>query len=207
MPMLGDYKLSEESDGSTRRVEIVDVEPGPRGWLQISRVTTDEGEQIYGRIVTPGKKSTLVAFGGGGVLFGFVRPGLKQRLKLVPGRSYRARAHGRVLVNDVKVGSHSAELHYTLVGMETRKTPAGAWVDALRFDGVLELRATERGSGRVLETLETSSDWYVEGVGWVASHYESKTWQDGVVVDDTGPVDAWLVEGVVGGASVQLPPP
>jgi ribosomal protein L24 len=71
----------------------------------------------------------------------------------------------------------------------------------------IELRATERTSGVVLESLETSSDWYVEGVGWVASHYESKTWQDGVVVDDTGPVDAWLVEGVVGGAPVQLPPP
>jgi hypothetical protein len=151
--------------------------------------------------------SSLKYFGSGDIVFSYGWPGLKQRLRLVPGRSYRARAHGRVRAGFVRVGSHSAELHYTLVGLESKQTPAGSWHDALRVEERLALRATVRGSGSVVESVENSIDWYVEGVGWVASRYDGKTWQDGALVEEVAPTDVWVVEGVVGGAPLQLPPP
>jgi hypothetical protein len=208
--LQGDFKRLQRSDGGERRIDVESISGILRGWGQTTRVSSEEGVQWFGWNVRPGRWSALQFFGRigtGEVSFSYRWPGLKQRLRVVLGTAYRARSRGGVWAVSGKVGRHEADLDYTVLGFEVKETPTASWDGALRVEEVLTLRATARGARSVVQSLERSTSWYVQGVGLVAGRSESTTWQDGVLMDETPPTDVWLVEGVVGGDPVVLPAP
>lgn len=201
-PLLGDFKVHEVSDGSVRREDVVYVDGGPGRWIEVAELRVD-GVLVggSGAVVTAGKKTAIGLLLTQGVTVLFPAPGLKLPLRLVPGAAKRSTAHGRVEVDDRKVGSARWSVERTFVGFEEKVTPLQTFPDTARMEYAGTLRLKSKATGEVLELRSTITSWSVPGLGAVASEEHAQVYLDGVLVEDSGPITVNFVSGQVGGVA------
>jgi hypothetical protein len=182
--VVGDFKTVAVDNGDERRVETVEVQFLPQGRFEVTEFQLN-GEIIGATagIVIPGRKLVSTGLVSGAVLIRWKPPGVRRPLRVAPGRLVKTRGAGRAEVNGVKIGTASIRASALLVG----------------FEETSSIRLKDRVMGRLIEVEADATAWYAPGLGIVATRERMRTFVDGVLEEDTGDQEMYVVEGTIGG--------
>jgi len=199
---VGDFRLYELSTGGTRLEEITGVYRWKKG-LRITSLSTQtdlEPAEVEAFAI-PGKKTFLGDSFSAGLFVDLKKPKTMYKMRVKPGKTNRVRANGRAFFEGSFIGKAKYKAEWIFSGLEPLDTPAASYPDTARVNLVLALIIKDRVFGDVVEAVTERAMWAARGLGEVARLYRTTTWVNGAMVDDTGWIDAWLVDARIGGQS------
>ena len=200
---VGDFRLYELSTGGTRLLEVVEVAQWKKGVRVSSRVSeTGLEPAVVDVYVIPGKKVLIGDGFSAGLLIDLKKPKTMFKVRAKPGKINRFRAGGRAFLDGVFIGKAKYKGAWVFTGLGPLPTPAASFGDTALVDMVLSLTIKDVLFGDVIEAITEQASWSARGLGNVATSQRTTLWVNGVMADDTGWVDAWLIDGSVGGVPV-----
>lgn len=199
LPTVGDFAEFELSNGNTRMLEVVEVSLWNKGFRLLTQHTeTGMNPSLVETFAIPGKKALFGDGFSAGLFVDLKKPATMYKFRVKPGKINRIRAKGRAFFDGMYVGNAAWRGGWMFMGLEPLDTPASSYPDTAVLNTVLTLTVKDRVLRNVIGAVVESKSWHARGLGLVADSQRTTAWLNGLLVDDTGWIDSWLVDGVVG---------
>jgi len=200
---VGDFSVFELSNGGTRTLEMVEVSLWKKGFRCLIQHTENGLDPDFlETFVIPGKKALFGDTWAAGLLIDLKKPATMYKLRVKPGKTNKIRAKGKALFDGALVGKAKYKGGWVFTGLEPLETPAASYPDTAVVDLILALTVKDRVFGDVIESVVETVSWHARGLGEVATRQRTTLWVNGLLEDDSGWVDAWLVDGMLGGQPI-----
>ena len=200
---VGDFKVIELSTGDMMTLEVVAVAPEKNGYRVTTRVTQTGQDPILGEgLVIPGKRIFLCDEHTAGLLIRFEKPLAIAKFKTEQGKLNKIHGSGRAFYEGTRVGNAAFGGSWVFVGLEPLETPVASYPETAVLRFLLTLTVKSRFNGSVLRAKEEWVGWHAPGIGQVAERYRASFWVDGTLVHETDWIDAWLIDGSLGGEPI-----
>ena len=200
---VGDFAVFELSNGNIRTLEVVEVSPWKKGFRYLTQQTeTGLDPVLIETFVIPGKKLLMGDGFSAGLFLDLKKPATMYNLRVKPGKTNKIRAKGKAFFDSVYIGKARWRGGWAFMGLEPLDTPAASYPDTAVLDHVLTLTLKNRVFGDVIESVAEEMSWSARDLGLVASRQRTTVWLNGVLQDDSGWIEAWLVDGMLGGQPI-----
>jgi hypothetical protein len=199
-PIAGDFRVFELSTGGARTLEVVEVSLWKKGFRYLNEVTeTGQEPALVETFLIPGKKELMGDAFSGGLFIDLKKPKTLYNLRVKPGKTNKISAKGSAFFDGAWLGMATYKGGWAFMGLEPLDTPAASYPDTAVLNMVLILTVKDRLFGNVIEAIVEQVIWSARDLGEVASRERTTAWLNGVLQDDSGWIEAWLVDGMLGG--------
>jgi hypothetical protein len=197
----GDFKVWRSDADGTRLDELLDVQYAKKRVYYLARRTEDGVETLSISGLIPGKwlleGSAMIEE----LEIDVAKPVKVLPLRVVIGKPHKYRGGGKVYYLGERVGKAKLTGSITFTGFGPVVTPYWNVSDAASFVESSALTIKIKGGGEL--RVEGTSSWSTDReLGSIAGVSQSRTFEDGVLVDEEGPTTWWFESGVLGGVAV-----
>jgi hypothetical protein len=202
-PIVGDFKEFELSTGGTRTVEVTAASHWKKGIRYVSRrAETGLEPSLAETFLIPGKRELLGDGFVTGLFIDLKKPMTLFKLKMKFGRANKIRGKGRAFYEGALVGPGEYSGAWTVEGLESLDTPTASYPDTAVLEVFLTLRVEDSLYGDVIGVITETVLWNARGLGEVASRRRTTVWLNGTLFEDSGWIEAWLVDGLLRGQPI-----
>lgn len=196
----GDFKIWRSDADGTRLDELLEIQYDKKRIYYLERSTEDGLETLSISGLIPGKWLLEAGAMVEDLEIDVAKPVKILPLRIVAGKPRKYRGGGKVYYLGERVGKAKIRGSVTFVGIGPVTTPYWSVTDAASFTETSSLTITIKGGGEL--RVDATSSWSTDAeLGAIVGTSESRTFEDGVLVDEEGPTTWWFESGVLGGVA------
>lgn len=198
---VGDFKVWRSDADGTRLDELLEIQFHKKRIYYLERRTEDGIETLSISGLIPGKWVLEAGAMVEDLEIDVAKPIKILPLRIVAGKPHKYRGGGKVYYLGERVGKAKLTGSVTFVGIGPVVTPFWSVTDAASFTETSSLTIKIKGGGEL--RVDGTSSWSTDPeLGAIMGTSESRTYEDGVLVDEEGPTTWWFESGVLGGVAV-----
>ena len=124
------------------------------------------------------------------------------KFKVKPLKLNKFRAKAKLFFDGAYIGKANFQGAWILESMGPLDTPSASFADTVFTPGFLGLVVKEAVSRDETLTITEQEVWRARNIGEVAFRERTRTWKNQVLTSETDWIDAWLIDGSLGGQPI-----